>query len=134
MTISVSEIAGVSPDMAAKLKALGLGNSEQLLAAAVTPKQRQELADKVGVPPRAVLEWANRADLARIVGVGRVYSDLLEASGVDTVAELAQRKPENLLAKMTEVAPNHPVERLPRLSDVESWVKQAKDLGRTLQY
>ncbi len=40
------------------------------------------------------------ADLYRIKGIGKEYAELLEAAGVDTVPELAQRAPANLLEKM----------------------------------
>ncbi len=63
------------------------------------------------------------------------YSDLLEEAGVDTVPELAQRKPENLLQKMIEVnAQKKLVRRLPVLSQVKDWVEQAKKLPRILTY
>ena len=45
---------------------------------------------------RSILAWVNRADLIRIPGVGSQYSDLLEAAGVDSPAELARRNAGNL--------------------------------------
>ncbi len=82
------------------------------------PKERQELADKLGLDVRKLLELGNRADLGRIRGIGVVYSDLLEFAGVDTVAELATRKPENLFKKIMEVAAEHTVKRPPTAEDV----------------
>lgn len=82
-----------------------------------------------------ILEWLNRADLARVKGIGSEYADLLEASGVDTVPELARRSPQNLVEKMAEVnEAKKLVRRLPVLSQVESWVAQAKELPRALEY
>lgn len=46
------------------------------------------MADCAGVAVEAMLELANRADLARIKGIAGVYSDLLEEAGVDTIKEL----------------------------------------------
>jgi predicted flap endonuclease-1-like 5' DNA nuclease len=89
-----------------------------LLAAVAQPKERQELADKLGLDVRKLLELGNRADLGRIRGIGVVYSDLLEFAGVDTVAELATRKPENLFKKIMEVAAEHTVKRPPTAEDV----------------
>ena len=134
MALRVAEIFGVREDMNAKLLAAGLGNSDKLLAAAATPKAREELAAKLGTDTKAVLEMANRADLSRIKGIGSVYSDLLEWAGVDTVAELARRKPENLFNKIVEVAAEHFVKRLPRADAVADWVEQAKALPRILEY
>jgi predicted flap endonuclease-1-like 5' DNA nuclease len=75
------------------------------------------------------------SDLFRIKGVGEQYSDLLEAAGVDTVVELAQRKPENLQARMTEVNEERKLGRwVPTLSEVSDWVEQAKVLPRMVSY
>lgn len=134
MAMRSAELFGVREEMASKLKAEGLGDSEKLLAAAATPKAREELAARLGVDSKEVLELANRADLARIKGIGTVYSDLLEQAGVDTVAELARRNPENLYNKIVEVAGEHFVQRLPRAQDVADWVAQAKELPRSLEY
>jgi hypothetical protein len=54
---------------------------------------------------------------------------------VDTVPELARRKPENLLAKMEEInKTKNLVKRTPALSQVTDWVKQAGDLPPMLEY
>ena len=134
MTLRISELAGVTVDIAKGLLDAGLNNSDKLLAAAGQPNARKELAAKLGVAERAVLELANRADLARIKGVGKVYSDLLEFAGVDTVAELCRRNADNLFAKINEVAGDHDVVRTPRLDQVKDWVAQAKELGRAIHY
>ncbi len=134
MALRIDELFGVREELAAKLREVGLTNSDKLLAAAATPQQRAELAGMLGTDSKEVLELANRADLARIKGVGRVYSDLLEWAGVDTVAELAQRNPENLFAKINEAAAEHFVQRLPTQANVTDWVSQAKALPRILQY
>ena len=86
------------------------------------------------MPSRAILELANRADLARVRGIGKVFSDLLEHAGVDTVAELAQRNPDHLHAKILEVAHENGITRVPRDDEVDSWVDQAKSLDRALFY
>ena len=131
----VVDIEGVGPAYAAKLEAAGVKDTDGLLKMGATPKGRQELAEKTGITEKLILEWVNRVDLYRIKGVGSEYSDLLEAAGVDTVVELAGRKPENLVAKMTEVnAAKHLVRKLPTLTQVQDWVKQAKELPRAVSY
>ena len=131
----VSIIEGVGDVYEAKLNAVGIRTREGLLKACVTKKDRQELAEKSGISENLILRWANHADLARIKGISGQYSELLEAAGVDTVPELALRNPENLFAKMQEVnATKNLVRKLPGLSQVASWVEQAKQLPRVLQY
>ena len=75
------------------------------------------------------------ADLIRIKGVGGEFAELLEAAGVDTVPELAQRKAENLTKKMEEVNNDKKLcKRNPSENEVISWVDQAKNLPRAIEY
>lgn len=134
MGLSISDLEGVSPEIGAKLKEMGLNDSDKLLAAAAQPSDRETLAQKLGVDARAVLELADRADLCRIKGIGQIYSDLLEFSGVDTVVELSRRNPENLHATILEKASEHKVQRVPSLGDVQDWIEQAKHLDRAIFY
>lgn len=135
MAIPIYELRGLSEDVASRLRTHGIANSDQLLEAARTPAGRQELAGKIGIEARAVLELANRADLARVRGVAGVFGDLLEHAGVDTVKELATRNPENL--HNTLVATNareHVAGRDPSAGMVADWVSQAKALTPAIEY
>ncbi len=128
-------IKGVGPVYADKLGAAKIKTTEQFLAAAATPESRKALAEATGFSHDTILEWANRADLHRIKGIGEHYSDLLENSGVDTVPELAQRRADNLTNKMLEVnAEKKLVRRPPSEKQVADWIQQAKDLPRALHY
>ncbi|MEJ5221556.1 MAG: DUF4332 domain-containing protein [Tepidiforma sp.] len=125
----IIEIEGIGPTYAAKLEAAGIPTTEALLEQAGSAKGREQVAEKVGVTTAKVLEWVNRADLMRVKGIGSEYSDLLEAAGVDSVKELAQRRPENLHAKLLEVnEAKKLVRQAPSLSAVEKWVAEAKTL------
>ena len=93
------------------------------------------MAEKSGLSEKNILEWVNAADLFRIRGVGSEYADLLEEAGVDTVVELATRKPENLFKKIEEVnAAKKLVRKLPTEAQVADWVKQAGKLPRVVEY
>jgi predicted flap endonuclease-1-like 5' DNA nuclease len=135
MTVGISKIRGMQPALAKKFKGKSITNSEVLLGAAKTPKARRELAASIGETENKVLELANRADLARVVGIGEVFSNMLEIAGVDTVLELSKRKPENLHAKLAEVnAGNKYAKRDATLAEVTDWINQAKKLPRMLNY
>lgn len=134
MALKINQLQGVSVEIAAALKSAGLNDSDKLLAATAQPQERAQLAERLGIDERTLLELANRADLARIKGIGRVYSDLLEFVGVDTVAELAQRNPDNLYEKILAMAGEHMVQRVPRREQVADWIQQAKELGRGIFY
>jgi predicted flap endonuclease-1-like 5' DNA nuclease len=97
------DIEGIGPKYAATLKEAGVTSTEDYLSKCASPKGRKAMAEATGISDKLILEWTNLADLFRIKGVGEEYADLLEEAGVDTVVELATRKPENLVAKMAEV-------------------------------
>jgi predicted flap endonuclease-1-like 5' DNA nuclease len=131
----ISDIEGIGPKYAELLAKEGIKTVEGLLKVAAKSKDRKKLSEVLQVSDKLILEWVNLADLFRIKGIGEEYSDLLEEAGVDTVPELAQRKPENLLQKLVEINEEKKlVRRLPVLSQVEDWVNQAKDLPRIVEY
>lgn len=131
----VIAIEGIGDVYAGKLEAVGITTTEALLEAGKSPQGREELSEKSGISDHLILEWVNRADLFRVKGVGEEYSDLLEAAGVDTVPELAQRNPANLWAKLGEVNKEKKlVRRLPSQGQVADWVSQAKDMPRVITY
>ncbi len=128
-------IEGIGETYAAKLKEMDLSTVEELLEKGSTPQGRKELAEQSGISSKLILRWVNMADLFRIKGVSEENADLLEAAGVDTVPELAQRNPQNLHQKMVETNQEKElVRRVPGVGQVESWVKQAKVLPRKITY
>jgi predicted flap endonuclease-1-like 5' DNA nuclease len=135
MAKKIEEIEGIGPDTAGKLAAAGITTVEQYLEAACDPKGRKELAEKTGIGDSRILKFANQADLFRVSGVSTQYAELLEAAGVDTVKELAQRNAENLAAKMAEVnEAKNLVRQTPAAATVADWVEQAKNLPRKVVY
>lgn len=131
----IMEIEGVGEVNAKKLKKAGISSVEKLLKTGADPAGRKEIASKTGFDEKVILKWVNFADLFRIKGVASEYSELLEASGVDTVVELSKRVSENLTRKMEEVNREKKlVRRLPVLSEVKKWVDQAKKMPRKIQY
>jgi predicted flap endonuclease-1-like 5' DNA nuclease len=131
----IEEIEGIGPVMGEKLRNAGVKNTDAMLANAKTKKQRKDLAEATGISEKLILKFANMADLFRITGVGQEFAELLEAAGVDTVPELAQRRADNLTAKMEEVnAEKKLTRRIPSLKEVEGWVAEAKELPRALEY
>ena len=88
-----------------------------------------------GIDGGKILTWVNHADLFRIKGVAGQFSELLEASGVDTVSELAQRNAANLTAKMGEVnTEKNLANRAPSESEVEKWIEEAKSLPKIVTH
>jgi predicted flap endonuclease-1-like 5' DNA nuclease len=131
----LDEIEGIGPSYAQALKNAGIDTIEELLAVGGAPAGREGIAEKSGLSPKLILEWVNHADLMRIKGVGSEYADLLEAAGVDTVAELAQRNAANLAATLDNVnEAKNLVRRVPTEAEVTGWVAEAKTLPRAVEY
>ena len=131
----IQQIEGIGEVYQTKLNELGIISVEQFLDTCKTKKGRKELAEKAGISEDLILTWTNHADLFRIKGVAGQYSELLEAAGVDTVKELAQRNPENLTTAMEKVnEEKHLVRSVPYLKMVKKWVAQAKELPRVVEY
>jgi nucleotidyltransferase/DNA polymerase involved in DNA repair len=132
---SITAIAGIGPAMAARLRALGIRTTEKLLEAAKSPKDREALAEKLGVDERVVLRWANLTDRMRIRGVREPYAELLKDAGVDTVRELKYRNPARLAQAMSEANKKHRrVQLLPSERRVTAWIEAAKKLEPKIRY
>ena len=127
-------IEGVGEQYAEQLRAAGVRSTEDLLKKGATPQGRKELAAQTELPEKQLLKWINHCDLFRIRGVGSEYAELLEAAGVDTVPELAQRNAQSLHRKSLEVnLEKKLVRRVPTLQEVTAWVEQANSLEGVTQ-
>jgi len=131
----IEDVEGIGPTYGEKLRTVGVNNTDQLLSAGKTKKGRTELAQKTGISESLILKWVNMVDLYGIKGVGSEFSELLEASGVDTVKELKNRIAANLVKKITEVnAQKKLTRRVPTEAVVSDWIEQAKKLPAGVEY
>ena len=129
MSYPIEEIEGIGPSYGAKLKTAGIKSTTALLKACAKKSGRKKVAEDTGISEKMILEWTNLADLMRIKGIGKQFSELLEAAGVDTVKELRNRNAENLAAKMAEVNETKNLTRtVPSEKVVKGWVEQAETL------
>ena len=132
---NIADIEGIGGAYAEKLGAAGVTSVDGLLEAGATPKGRSDLAAQTGISDKLVLKWVNHADLFRINGVAGEYAELLEAAGVDTVAELAQRNGANLAKAMAETNEKKSLTRtVPGEAQVTKWIDEAKTLPRKVNY
>lgn len=131
----VEQIEGIGPSYAEKLKGANITAIKDLLKAGATKKRRQTLAKIAGASERTVLRWVNRADLFRVKGIGKEYSELLDVAGVNTVLELSRRNPANLRGKLEEVnREKRVVKQLPSVETIKEWIRHAKRLKRRVEY
>jgi predicted flap endonuclease-1-like 5' DNA nuclease len=131
----IEELEQIDSITAEKLRSVGINTVLKLLENTKTTKQREEISNKTGIDVSQILRYTNMADLFRVHGIGREYSDLLEHSGVDTIIELSKRDAINLTKKIEEVNNEYKfVKKLPSLNEVQDWINQSKELERFLEY
>lgn len=131
----LTTIEGIGPAIEAKLNAAGIKSVDGLLKACGDKNGRRAISQRTNIEEAKLLRFANHADLMRVKGIGGEYSELLEASGVDSCSELAQRRPDNLAAKMEEVNRSKKlVRQVPSLKMVAGWVSQAKTLKKVVSH
>ena len=132
---ALTSIEGIGPRLAEALKDQGIGSVEKLLDTGRTRVSRTKLANATGIDEDRLLRFVNHADLMRVKGIGGEYAELLEAAGVDSVVELAQRNADRLHRQLVEVNEKKSLVRaLPAASRVRQWIDQAKQLARVVQH
>jgi small subunit ribosomal protein S2 len=134
-TGDIEEIEGIGPAYANKLRAAEVSSIDGLLEKGATVEGRAALVEETGIDTVRVLRWVNHADLMRVVGVGPEFAELLEAAGVDSAPELAQRNVENLVTALAETNEARSlVRRVPSATEVADWIEQAKALPRLVAH
>jgi predicted flap endonuclease-1-like 5' DNA nuclease len=134
--MKIEEVEGIGSTQAAKLNTAGVSTTDDLLERGAKPAGRASLEAATGISGKLILEWVNHVDLMRIKGVGSEYSDLLEAAGVDSPAELAGRNAANLAVTFAEVVAARPgiVRRAPSESEVAGWIAESKGLPQIVEH
>lgn len=132
---SISDIVGIGATYAEELASLGIRTTERLLKFGASKRERQELALESGISESKILELVNRADLFRIKGIGKEFSDLLEVAGIDSPAELARRSVHNLHNALVYLN-NHKklVQRVPSLAELKGFITEAKQLPKVVTH
>lgn len=134
--MKIEEVEGIGPVYGEKLNLVGITTTDDLLEQGAKPGGRDAIEKATGIAHSQILEWVNHVDLMRIKGVGSEYSDLLEAAGVDSPAELARRNAANLATTVQEVVAARPgiVRRIPTESELQGWIDQSKDLPKVVEH
>ena len=135
MSHPITDIAGIGPEVADRLRSVGIRTTARLLDAAKSPKGRKRLAEQTGIDEKRLLSWANMADRMRIRGVGEDYAGLLQAAGVDTVKELKYRNPANLAQAMSAANAKRKLVRvLPSEKQLTRIIENAKGVDLKIKY
>ena len=130
---SIDSINGMTHTEATKLRRARVRTTVTFLQIASTRSGRALLTKETGITSPKLLHWAKRAELMKIKNLGRDYADLLEAVGVESVADLKRRNPESLHEMMHNAnQANKIVDRMPSLKRVTNWIDDSKDIVITV--
>jgi predicted flap endonuclease-1-like 5' DNA nuclease len=128
-TLPIGKLMGISRQSKLGLKAHGVTTCGQLLALAERPERQEELAHVSGIAPDELRIVINRADMARVNGIGWMFGMMLESLGVQTVGDLARREPEELHEQLAgQNKERRMARRSPTLDEVTRWIAQARKL------
>jgi predicted flap endonuclease-1-like 5' DNA nuclease len=133
--LKIVDVEGIGPAFAEKLAAAGCQTTDDLLEAGATRAGRASLAAQTGINEGMLLEWVNHVDLMRIRGVGSEFSDMLEAAGVDSPAELARRNAANLAQTFQELdMARNTTRRIPSEKEVAGWIEEAQRMEKRVEH
>ncbi len=128
----ISMMKGVNPEIREKFYLLGVKYTQQLLERGKTESQRAELAQQLGISPKALGELVGRADLMRLRGIGGDLSLLLKEAGVLSCKALSEQSAERLHKRLGEL---HIGQRIayhaPSRAQVRSWINEAQQLAES---
>lgn len=129
MSYKIEKIQGIGQHFAVLLANANIHTTDDLMKHARSDDGLKRLAERSSIPLASLEVWAARADLMRVKGIGPQFSELLEASGVESVAELSMRNAENLLNLLTRVNEEKKLSRsVPTLHTLSQWVMRAQDM------
>lgn len=132
MTMMLNKLYGIDDQAEARLKAIGIKYTDDLLSACDSVNGLEKLAEATGVDSSTLATIRQRADLERIRGIGDAYIILLEELGVHTAKDLATMKPEDLRDQINKVNEEKKlVGRIPALAMVNGWIKRAQYLTQS---
>jgi hypothetical protein len=133
--LSLAKLRGVTFQARVALKLRRITTRDQLLAAAAGAEDRAALARATKIAPEILTELVQRADMARVNGIGVVFGLMLEELSIRDVQTLARQDAEVLHARLRE---HNGRERLARRSptpeEVDGWVGQARGLPGLVTY
>ena len=134
-SLPISKLRGVTQVARVRLKSRRITNCGHLLEIAGTAAGRAALARASGIDADALEALVQRADMARVNGIGVVFGLMLEDLGVHDVQTLAGRDADALHAELRDLNQAERIaRRSPTAEEVADWVAQARALRPLVGY
>ncbi len=113
----------IEPPYRKELPRVGIANLDDLILKTKEKKERDELALRLLIPKELLVQWAEKAHLAQLKGLGIENLRILERADIHSVSALAAEDPEKLYEKIEQVSQTS---MLPRKAKIIIWVKEAQ--------
>jgi hypothetical protein len=134
-TRKLKEFPGVDMVCVDKLASMGIKTAKQILDAGRTQKDREELAENLGIPSSCILDLVKLSNLARLPGLKKVRGRLFFDGGLDTLDKIAAIEPEEVKEILQAFIDRTGFEgSSPTLSEADSAVTMARYLPRIVEY
>lgn len=126
----VEEIEGIGRGFGKRLRTIDIKTTKHLIDRCATTEGCKQVASTVDVEEFVVRKWVSMADLMRVPGIRGQYAELLEASGIHSVQELAGADTQGLASKMSEVnVKEKRTRKVARADTISEWIDHAKSLS-----
>ena len=124
-----------SPLALAEFQRFGLSDTEDVLRNVDTREDRESLASVTGISADELYRVAVMCEMLQIEGVGPRAYDLLSASGVQNIGDLATREPASLLAELEVVNSMQQLTGVnPPIELVEAWIELASSVPIRIEH
>ncbi len=134
---SIEEIGGIGQELGAKFREMNIDFVDQLLERGKDPEGRSVLEFEFSFSPEQIVEWVKCADLFRIAAIDGQWAELLVASGIDSVQDLAGQNALQLAGKIRNI--DHSGSRILQkaeasITELCSWIDDAKKLDKATTF
>lgn len=117
-------LSGISGSDVARLHAVGIRHTNQLLHRASLDIDRIRLSKKTGISKARLFEFVNQCTLLEVSGMER-WVQLVRRLGITSMGDLRAQDAKALHARLVE---SIGLAGAPRVTDVEYWIGQASAL------
>ena len=133
--LPISKLRGVPPRARLRLKSQRITTCAQLLSTAGDAVSRAALVETTGIDTDVLLRLVQRADMARIRGIGTVFGLMLEELDIPDVEQLARQTPGELHAALRAYnLEERLARRSPTMEEVVDWIETAQSLPVIVSY
>ena len=117
-------LSGIADSDVARLRAVGIRHTNQLLHRASLDIDRARLSKKTGISKARLFEFVNQCTLLEVSGMER-WVQLVRRLGITSMGDLRAQDAKALHSRLVE---SIGLAGAPRVGDVEYWIGQASAL------